>query len=157
MIGWGPKVVGPCGLVRVGERTTVAMPAEHGGVVINGFPFPAVARIATGPGTISAIAFDASGTRLAVAQGDRVSVWILAKERPAADGIPGYMSDRSADTDLLDTDRDACALAALIAASDLRPPLTIGLFGDWGSGKSFLLGRIEHMLTGFAEAKTADG
>jgi hypothetical protein len=83
-----------------------------------------------------------AGHTLAVAIGNRVSMWPLDRARPAARSIPGYDSDNRAGEDLLDADRDAFALAALIASCELRPPLAIGLFGDWGSGKTFVLDRI---------------
>ena len=98
--------------------------------------------LGVGPPPGGPCALLAPGRTLAVAIGNRVSVWPLGRARPAARSIPGYDSDNRAGQDLLDADRDAFALAALIASCELRPPLAIGLFGDWGSGKTFVLDRI---------------
>jgi predicted acylesterase/phospholipase RssA len=38
------------------------------------------------------------------------------------------------------------AFAYLIAARDLTPPLAIGLFGDWGSGKTFFMRALQARL-----------
>jgi hypothetical protein len=48
--------------------------------------------------------------------------------------------------DLLDVARDVGAVAKLLAARETVPPLSIGLFGDWGSGKSFLIGKIRERV-----------
>ena len=62
-------------------------------------------------------------------------VWSLATT-PAVEVRPQYAPDRAAGPqDLLDADREARPLAALVASADLKPPLTVGLFGAWGSGK----------------------
>ena len=142
VLGVGPPPGGPCALLAPGEQPAVASVAPAGGVVVGGLPFPPLAHVATGPGAISALAADSVGHTLAVAIGNRVSVWPLGRARPAARSIPGYDSDNRADEDLLDADRDAFALAALVSSCELRPPLAIGLFGDWGSGKTFVLDRI---------------
>jgi len=133
---------GPCALLAPEEQPTIASAAPAGGVVVGGLSSPPLAHIATGPGVITALAADSVGHTLAVAIGNRVGVWPLGRARPAARSIPGYDSDNRAGEDLLDADRDAFALAALIASCELRPPLAIGLFGDWGSGKTFVLDRI---------------
>ncbi len=38
------------------------------------------------------------------------------------------------------------ALASVLAAKDADPPLALGLFGEWGSGKSFFMGRLENRI-----------
>jgi KAP family P-loop domain len=59
----------------------------------------------------------------------------------------GYVSDDLLGNDSLDFREDVSVLGRLIVAGDIRPPLSIGLFGDWGSGKSFFM----HMLSGEVE------
>ena len=142
VLGVGPPPGGPCALLAPGKQPVVASAAPAGGVVVGGLSSQPLAHVATGPGAIAALAADSAGHTLAVAIGNRVSVWPLGRARPVARSIPGYDSDNRAGEDLLDADRDAFALAALIASCELRPPLAIGLFGDWGSGKTFVLDRI---------------
>ncbi|WP_018274162.1 P-loop NTPase fold protein [Teredinibacter turnerae] len=68
-------------------------------------------------------------------------------ESPQDDFLPllTRLDSDSADDapeDLLDVDRDAIALAKVLCARDAAPPLAIGLFGDWGSGKTFFMRRL---------------
>lgn len=60
---------------------------------------------------------------------------------------PMLISDYAADTpdghDQLGIDDDVQAMAALICARAVAPPLSIGLFGDWGSGKSFFIRKLQ--------------
>jgi KAP-like P-loop domain-containing protein len=41
--------------------------------------------------------------------------------------------------DRLGVMRDVTALSEVLAARETRPPLAVGLFGDWGTGKSFFM------------------
>jgi hypothetical protein len=41
--------------------------------------------------------------------------------------------------DKLGAEVEACAFARVAAARDVSPPLAFGIFGDWGSGKSFFM------------------
>ena len=59
--------------------------------------------------------------------------------------------------DLLDVASDVRALANLIAATETKPPLSIGLFGDWGSGKSFLIGKVRDRVQDLAARSRRDG
>lgn len=44
--------------------------------------------------------------------------------------------------DLLGIDDEAAAFARIAAAKSVQPPLAIGVFGEWGSGKTFFMHRI---------------
>ena len=54
---------------------------------------------------------------------------------------------------------DVESFAALLATRSLEPPLSIGLFGPWGSGKTTFLKRlrraVERLTTGARDAQTA--
>jgi len=53
--------------------------------------------------------------------------------------LAGFMTDYWGGKDLLDITPDVNALASLVSAWTIEPPLSIGLFGDWGSGKSHFM------------------
>ena len=52
--------------------------------------------------------------------------------------------------DALDIGPDVRMLASLVASRQVLPPLSIGLFGQWGSGKSFLMNQIKLGAAGLA-------
>ena len=54
--------------------------------------------------------------------------------------------------DHLDVNTEAQAFARLVASVNTVPPLSIGIFGRWGSGKSFFMNRISHALNQLAES-----
>lgn len=58
-------------------------------------------------------------------------------------------------TDRLNLKHEIDALASLVAARAVRPPLAIGLFGEWGSGKSFFMSRLRDRVTELAGAARA--
>lgn len=68
---------------------------------------------------------------------------------------PGFHSDKPGDTtDRLGITAEARTFAAIMTAHDVSPPLAIGLFGDWGSGKSFFMGEMRRQAEAFsAQAK----
>ncbi|MGH3697806.1 MAG: P-loop NTPase fold protein [Pseudonocardiaceae bacterium] len=53
--------------------------------------------------------------------------------------------------DLVDIAAEVNAFAYLIASRTLIPPLAIGLFGDWGSGKSYFLRSVQRRIDQLAE------
>jgi hypothetical protein len=55
--------------------------------------------------------------------------------------------------DRLDVQDDARALAALVASRAMEPPLAIGIYGKWGSGKTFLMRLIEQQINEFERSK----
>lgn len=59
---------------------------------------------------------------------------------PVSSYLPGYQADTNdAANDQLGIQEDVHTLTAVMLARDIQPPLAIGLFGDWGSGKSFFM------------------
>ena len=70
----------------------------------------------------------------------------------------GYKSDDPTGEDLLDISKEVNALASVLAGKDVEPPLSLGLFGDWGTGESFFMRRLEGRIRELTEdAKQADG
>lgn len=60
--------------------------------------------------------------------------------------------------DSLGADREAQAFAALTLSTHFVPPLAVGVFGDWGSGKSFFMRLVyEHIERLSAEARQPKG
>ena len=84
-------------------------------------------------------------------QGAWQYVLVLAEPSPYAESTPiyaGFSSDALASSldsgvtredDRLNVISDVTALCEVLAAHDTRPPLAVGLFGDWGTGKSFFM------------------
>ena len=65
--------------------------------------------------------------------------------------IAGYRSDEAKGKDLLGIKNEVEALCSVLAAKEVSPPLSLGLFGDWGSGKSFFMGEMEKRIKAILE------
>jgi hypothetical protein len=76
---------------------------------------------------------------------------------PASPLIAAYQSEDWTGPDLLNTTRDVNALAALVAGWNVQPPLSIGLFGEWGSGKSFFMRQMRERVKALALAAQKSG
>jgi hypothetical protein len=68
----------------------------------------------------------------------------------------GYLTDAvGSDTNVTDAiglDAEVDALARLIVDRDVVPPLSIGLFGDWGAGKSYFMRLLEQRVAEIASS-----
>ena len=63
---------------------------------------------------------------------------------PAERGVrSGYLPESTKGADRLGIEDEFRAFARLIADLKTKPPLSIGLLGDWGSGKSFFMEKIQ--------------
>lgn len=68
---------------------------------------------------------------------------------------PTFSSDipSNENNDSLNTKADVNAFAKLIAYKELKPPLAIGLFGKWGSGKSTFMDNLKRKIKELSEEK----
>src|SRR6187431_1520704 len=73
--------------------------------------------------------------------------WDLA--RVTSDRVSGRVLP---DRDFLDASRPALRFAKLLTARDVEPPIALGLFGNWGSGKSFFMGLMQTHVDLLTEA-----
>jgi hypothetical protein len=55
--------------------------------------------------------------------------------------------------DQLDFENDINSFASVIAFEKVNPPLAIGLFGNWGSGKSFFMEKLSDRIEEICESK----
>jgi hypothetical protein len=66
--------------------------------------------------------------------------------------VPSYAADRVGGADdLVGIRREVDAFAYLLVSKAQRPPLAVGLFGDWGSGKSFFMRAVRDRITTIKE------
>ena len=84
---------------------------------------------------------------------DAYGIAAIARVLPAAEPAPpatgtlaGAGNDSVGNVDQLGFTAYVQAFADLIASPHTQPPLTIGIFGSWGMGKSFLLEHIEREI-----------
>jgi TIR domain/KAP family P-loop domain len=117
---------------------------RRGGVKVGEGGDPTNGRAAGGAATEGGDAAEAIGT-----------VQERAKALEAADAVvrrARYIATFGADypslqrRDLLDVKDEARAFARIAASANTRLPLSIGVFGEWGSGKTFYMGLMaEHV------------
>lgn len=74
---------------------------------------------------------------------------------PRAAGF-GFANDEAEGTDLLGVKQQAESFARLLAAKKVKTPLAVGLFGNWGSGKSFFMNLIREHLKVLCGGTLAD-
>ncbi len=88
---------------------------------------------------------------------DSGTTWSTARgiARVAADD-PSEASNLEGKVDHLGVDPDVIAFARVAASWDLTPPLAIGLFGDWGSGKTFFMKRMKSHIEKFSREARDD-
>lgn len=100
-----------------------------------------IGRLPHGGAHVWDVAFDPVGTEVESTANDGFARrWTVTLEQPLA---PSYLADEVRTTPgrtWIDDDVDA--FARLIASRYMSPPLSIAVFGDWGSGKTFFMRRL---------------
>jgi hypothetical protein len=71
--------------------------------------------------------------------------------------VLAFSTDAPQGPDLLNIDREVEAFSRLIAARTTMTPLSIGVFGAWGSGKSFFMRRVRERVAELGESSRKDG
>ncbi|MEV1294842.1 P-loop NTPase fold protein, partial [Pseudonocardia sp. NPDC049635] len=99
-------------------------------------------------GPVLAVAVTPDGTQIITAGDDgTVRVWSVPGARaPVAEMV----TDAEAEQDRLGITRDVATLAALLAGVATRPPLSVAVMGDWGSGKSTFIHHLARHVEGLA-------
>lgn len=86
----------------------------------------------------------------------RYEHWLYGEHRGAPSGVqPDLGRPLALTDDCLDVRRYALALAATAVARETQPPLAIGVFGDWGAGKSHFMGLMELEMRALADGSDA--
>ena len=67
----------------------------------------------------------------------------------------GYSADLPDGPDHLDIEDEVQTLGSVILDRNFPPPLSIGLFGDWGTGKSFFIGKMKDWVSSVTSAARA--
>ncbi|XP_004582647.2 kinase D-interacting substrate of 220 kDa isoform X2 [Ochotona princeps] len=66
-----------------------------------------------------------------------------------------HLSPTETDGDMLGYDLYSSALADILSEPTMQPPICVGLYAQWGSGKSFLLKKLEDEMKAFAGQQIA--
>ena len=69
--------------------------------------------------------------------------------------LPRFSADDLEGKELLERREKIEFIASVLTAKQLETPLAIGLFGDWGSGKSFFMERLQKRIVTLTEASAA--
>lgn len=69
--------------------------------------------------------------------------------------LAGYVADTDIGVDRLGITSDVEMMANLVASRLIKPPLSIGLFGNWGSGKSFFMRQMRERIRSLADDAAA--
>ncbi|MFK0279454.1 P-loop NTPase fold protein [Streptomyces sp. NPDC090499] len=151
---FGSPLPGPGGTVtslawaRDENRLLLAVGSNNGQVhlwqVRRGVDAPELFRepLRVAGGSVESVAWGRDGDRLLLAVGSNHGVYLWqVHEARRVPRLPGYQSDGLGGwaSDDLNREDEARAVAELVTARSARPPLAVGLFGDWGEGKSHFL------------------
>ena len=74
-------------------------------------------------------------------EAERAGAW---RAGYASDTVPSALKDPLEDH--LGMEQEVEAISWVVAATDIDPPLSVGLFGDWGTGKSYFMRLMEQCV-----------
>jgi hypothetical protein len=82
-----------------------------------------------------------------------LDLWEQVLLTPDITAAAGYITDMvdGAAPDRLGIEDEVETIAYVLTSKQVHPPLSLGLFGDWGSGKSFFIGKLHNAVTAIAD------
>ncbi len=90
------------------------------------------------------------------AQDNITDAWALTlTQEPFNPPQVGYDADSLNGPDMLEIRAEVDAFSYVLASSAIRPPLALGLFGDWGSGKSFFMQAMQNKIEALSKLDLA--
>jgi hypothetical protein len=81
--------------------------------------------------------------------------WSRYVDRAAPVPLTSFSADVYTRRDLLDIDRGVQALAMLLASTSTVTPMALGVFGPWGSGKSFYMRHLQRSIDRLCKEESA--
>lgn len=159
-----PGSGGPLHAVALaGDGRTAVVGGDNGRIdVVDLVAGTVVRSVDLGAGAIWSLALreSAQGLQVVVAADSGVRVAPLSitaqPATPVPRGYAGFAVDAPSGDDQLGIETEVNTLCDLVLAKEITPPLSIGLFGDWGTGKSFFMGRMRDRVNALAaQSQTA--
>jgi hypothetical protein len=74
---------------------------------------------------------------------------------PYRRAFPGFVGDEPSAHDHLGFENDVRSLCTLLVAKQVEPPISVGLFGDWGTGKSTFMRQMRAEIREIARQAAA--
>jgi WD40 repeat protein len=109
--------------------------------------------------TVTSLAFLDDTVVLSGSADGTVRRWDLASGTQVSAAPKGMLADVRSDLDSsedqLDIAEDVRRIGAMLAALSVRPPLSVALLGDWGTGKSTFMRQLRAWLTETARHSAA--
>lgn len=88
----------------------------------------------------------ALGADMAARFPDERSFWRSYADRASPVPLTAFSADVYTEEDLLGIDRSVDALAVVTASTRTATPLAVGIFGPWGSGKTFFMRHMQKRI-----------
>jgi predicted transcriptional regulator len=88
---------------------------------------------------------------------DEKDAWLKYAQEATPVPSLGFNTDAPEGRDLLNVDREVEAFARLIGSRNTATPLSVGVFGAWGSGKSFFMHQLHKRVASFARLGRNEG
>jgi phage shock protein A len=95
------------------------------------------------------------GAEMARSHARERKYWAAYADRASPVPLTSFSADVYTQDDLLGIDRTVDALALLVASTRTATPLAIGVFGPWGSGKSFFMRHLQRRIVALRDGEQA--